>query len=118
MFSTAILMKPSAISSRARDFVGELGKGFAHRLVVERLLLRRPENPWKELRHELADHHIGVGDGERPAAAVALRTWIGAGRVRSYAEARAVVMQDRAAAGRDRVNEHHRGAHAHARDFR
>jgi hypothetical protein len=103
--------------ARAADLLCQLGEGFAHRLVVERRLLCRPEDLWKELRHELADHHVGIGDGERPAAAVALGARIGAGRVGTDAEARTVVVQDRAAAGRDRVNEHHRRAHAHARHF-
>ena len=61
--------------------------------------------------------HVGVGDGERAAAAVARRAGIGAGAIRADAEARAVEMQDRAAAGRDRVDQHHRRAHAHARDL-
>ena len=42
---------------------------------------------------------------------------IGAGGVGADAKARAVEMQDRAAAGGDRVDLHHRRAHAHARDL-
>ena len=101
----------------AADLVGKLGEGRAHRVGVERLVLLGPEDLREEIRDQLADHHVGVGDGERPAAAVALRSRIGAGRVRADAEARAVEMQDRAAAGRDRVDQHHRRAHAHARDL-
>ena len=99
------------------DLVRELGEGVAHRLGVERLVLLGPEDLREEIRDQLADHHVGVGDGERPAAAVARRAGIGAGRIRPDAEARAVEMQDRAAAGRDRVDQHHRRAHAHARDL-
>src|ERR1700716_2392689 len=36
----------------AADLVREFRKGLAHRLVVERLLLRRPEDLWKKLRRE------------------------------------------------------------------
>ncbi len=71
----------------------------------------------KKPRVELADHDVGVGDRERPAAAIAFGTRVGAGRIRPDAEARSVEMQDRAAAGRDRMDQHHRGAHAHARDL-
>ena len=120
MFSTAILMKPSAISSGVRPpptSFGERREAGAHRVVVERLVLRGPKIFGKKSGISLPSHHIGVGDGERAAAAVAGRARIGAGAVRADAEARAVEMQDRAAAGRDRVDAHHRRAHAHARDF-
>ena len=101
----------------AADLVGELGKGLLHGFGVERLVLLGPENLREEIGDQLADQHVGIGDGKRPAAAVAFRAGIGAGRVGADAEARAVEVQDRAAAGRDRVNEHHRRAHAHARDL-
>ena len=119
MFSTAILMKPSAISSGdlPPTSLASSAKALLHRVGVERLVLVRAENLREEIGDELADQHVGVGDGERPAAAVAFRAGIGAGGIRADAEARAVEMQDRAAAGRDRVDEHHRRAHAHARDL-
>ena len=53
MFSTAMRMKPSAISSGARPSPtsrGELGEGGAHRLGVERLIARRAEDLREELR--------------------------------------------------------------------
>ena len=93
------------------------GEAGAHGVGVERLVLLRPENLRKEIRHQLADHDIGVGHRERPAAAVAGRPRIGAGAVRPDPEPRAVEMQHRSAAGRDRVDQHHRRAHAHARDL-
>ena len=120
MFSTAILMKPSATSSAERPSPisrASCAKARAHRVGVERLVLRLAENLRKEIRDQLADHHVGVGDRERPAAAVALRAGIGAGAVGPDAEARAVEMQDRAAARRHGVDEHHRRAHAHAGDL-
>ena len=88
-----------------------------HRTGVERLVLVRPENLREEIRHQLAGHHIGVGDRQRPVAAVTFRSRIGARRIRPDAEAGAVEMQDRTAARRDRVDQHHRRAHAHAGDL-
>ena len=97
------------------DLARELGERRAHRLGVERQVLLRPEDLREEIRDQLADHHVGVGDRERAAAAVAGRPRIGAGAVGADAEARAVEMQHRAAARRHRVDQHHRRAHAHAR---
>ena len=112
-------MKPSAISSGrlAADLAGELRERLRTASASSGWFCSGPKIFGKKSGIELADHHVGVGDGERPAAAVAFRPGIGAGRVRADAEARAVEMQDRAAAGRDRVDEHHRRAHAHARDL-
>ena len=101
----------------AADLFGQFGEGLLHGVGVERLVLVRAENLREEIGDELADQHIGVGDGERAAAAVAFRAGIGAGGIRADAEARPIEVQHRAAAGRDRVNEHHRRAHAHARDL-
>ena len=98
------------------DLGGERGKAFAHDLGVERLVLRWAEDLGEELRDELPDHHIGVGDGERSAAPIAGRPRIGAGRVRPDAEARAVVKEDRSTARRDGMDQHHRRADAHACD--
>ena len=89
----------------------------ADRLSVERLILTRPEYLGEEIGQKLPDHHIGVGDSQRPATPITLRAGIGAGRIRSDAKPRAVIMQDRATAGSDGVDQHHRRAHAHARDF-
>ena len=68
------------------------------------------------VRLDLAEHDVGIGHGQRPAAPVAGRPGIGPGAVRPDAVFRAVEMQDRAAAGRHRVDLHHRRAHAHAGD--
>ena len=76
--------------------------------------MRRPEDLGEELRHELSHHHIGVGDGERPAAPIAGRPRIGARGIGADAEARAVIKEDRSAAGRDGMDQHHWRAHAHA----
>ena len=68
------------------------------------------------VRLDFAEHDVGVGHGERPAAPVAGRTGVGAGAVRPDAVFRAVEMQDGAAAGRHGVNLHHRRAHPHPGD--
>ena len=99
------------------DLLRQVGEGIAYSMRVERQVLRGAEDLREEIRNELADHHIGVGDGQRPAAPVAFRARIGAGRIGPDAEARAVEMQDRAAAGRDGMDQHHRRAHAHAGDL-
>ena len=101
----------------AADLPGKVHKCALHGGIVERLVLVRPKNFRKKLRHQLAGHDVRIRDRKRPAAAVALRPRIGAGRVRPDAKARAVEMQDRAAAGRDGVDQHHRRAHAHAGDL-
>ena len=88
-----------------------------HDVGVQRLVLVAAEDRREEIGLQLAEHDIGVGDGERAAAAVAGRAGIGAGRIRTGAEAAGLEMQDRAAAGGDRVDAHHRRADAHAGDF-
>jgi hypothetical protein len=103
---------------RLADLLREIVECVPHGGIVEGFVLLRPKDFREELRHQLAEHDVRVGDGERPAAAVAFRTRIGAGGVGAHAEARAVEMQNRAAAGRDGMDQHHRRAHAHARDFR
>ena len=101
----------------AADLLGQFGESLFYRVGIERLILIGAEDFREEIGDELADQHIGIGDGERSAAAVARRAGIGARGIRPDAKARAVEMQHRAAARRDRVNEHHRRAHAHARDL-
>jgi hypothetical protein len=84
---------------------------------VERLVAVRAEHAGEVVRLDLAEHHVGIGDRQRPAAAVAGRARVGAGALGPDAKARAVEMQDRAAAGGHRVDAHHRRAHAHAGDL-
>jgi hypothetical protein len=81
-----------------------------HRLGVEGPVAVRPEDGREQLRLQLAGHDIGVGHGQGTAAAIGLGPRIGAGRVRPDAEAGAVVMQDRTAARRHGVDQHHRRA--------
>ena len=107
------VFRRAAIADRVR----ELRKRGAHGLRVERQVLLRSENLRKEVGKQLADHDVGVGDRERSAAAVACRAGIGARAVGPDAKARAVEMQDRAAARRHGMDQHHRRAHAHAGDL-
>ena len=91
-------------------------ESLAHGVAVERLVVPRSEDAWKKIGDELARHDIRVGDGERAAAPVGEGAGIGSCRIGADAKARAVIMDDRAAAGRDGVDQHHRCAHAHAGD--
>ena len=99
------------------DLFRKRSKSIANRLGIERQILPRSEDLRKKFRNELPHHDIGVGHRQRTAAAVAFRSGIGASRIRTDAEACAVIVQDRSAARRDGVNEHHWRAHAHAGDF-
>ena len=65
-------------------------------------------------RHQFAQHHVGVGHGERPATPVAGRARVGASTLRPDPKARAVKRQDGAATRRHSVDAHHGRAHAHA----
>src|SRR6516162_5946683 len=80
-------------------------------------VLLRTENLRKEIRNELADHYVCVGYRERAAAAITFRPRIGAGRIRTDAKAGAIIVQDRSAACRNGMDQHHRRAHPHAGDF-
>ena len=93
------------------------GKRLADCAGIERLVLRGSENLRKEIGKKLSDHDVGVCDRERTAAPVAFRPGIGAGGAGPDAKPRAVEVQDRATAGGDRVDQHHRGTHAHPGDL-
>ena len=100
------------------ELLGEFGEFLAHHRDVQRLVLVRPEHRGEEFRLQLAEHDIGIGDGQRPAAAIGGGAGIGTGRRRADLETPLVDGQDRAAAGRHRVDAQHRRADADARDFR
>ena len=104
------------IAGGIADLLRQGGEFLLHDVGVEGLVGSGTEDVGKMLRLQLAQHQVAVCDGERPAATVACRAGIGGGGVRSDAVAGAVEMQDRAAAGGDGVDLHHRRAHAHAGD--
>ncbi len=58
-------------------------------------------------RLQAAQHHIGVGERGRTAAAVSGRSWIGAGGGRPHPQALAIEMDQRAAAGGHRMDGDH-----------
>src|SRR5262249_7750153 len=53
------------------DLLREIGERIAHCIRIEREILCRTENLREEFRNELANHHVGVGDGQRSIASVA-----------------------------------------------
>ena len=107
------LLGRATIAGLGLDSGGEGRELLAHHVLVERLVAARAEDLGEETGPDLADHQVGVGHRERPAAPVARGTGIGARRIRADPVARPVEVQDRAAAGGDGVDAHHRRAHAH-----
>ncbi len=107
--------------ARAADPCGDLGRErrelLAHDLGIERLVAGRAEHAREELRIELADHHVAIGDGQRSTTPIRRRPGIRARRLRPDAKAGAVEPADRAAAGGDRVDAHHRRGEPHAGDL-
>ena len=104
--------------SAACDVAGQGGELPGDRVAVERFVLVRPEDPRKELRLQLAEEHVAVGDAQRTAPPVAGGPRVRSGRLGSHPVARAVERADRASARRHGVDHHHRGAHAHPRHHR
>ena len=111
------LLRRALDAGRFGHLVRQGGEGGADHLGVQRAVGRWPEDVRKEVGQQLADHQVGVGDRERPAAAVAGGAGIGACTLRSDAEALAVEADDRPAARGHGVDLHHRRADAHARDL-
>lgn len=96
---------------------GQFREAGTDRLGVQRLVAVRPEDRREVGGLDAAEHHIGVGDGERAAAPVAGRARVRAGRVGADPVAAAVEVQYGAAAGRDGVDVHHGRAHPYTRDL-
>ena len=104
------LLGRAVVAGLPRMLGGQVGEPAPHDVGVERLVAARAEHVREVGGLDAAEHHVGVGDGERAAAAVAGRARVGAGRVRPDPVAAAVEVQDRAAAGGDRVDVEHGGA--------
>nr|CAD6595171.1 hypothetical protein RFYW14_00002 [Pseudorhizobium flavum] len=100
------------------DGRGHVLEGCANGRCVQRLVAVRAEDLREEFGRELAEHDIGVGDGERPAAAIGFRPGIGAGGIRPDAEAPVLEVEDGAAARGNGVDGHHRRAHPNTGNFR
>src|SRR5262249_5891453 len=101
----------------AAHLLGQIGEGTTHGGGVQREILRWTENLREEIRDKLADQHIGVGDGERYVAPVALRTWASAGGNRPDAETDSNEVQTRAAIRRHLAIQLHRSELTHACGF-
>ena len=101
-------------TDRRFDLIGKRREPRPHHLGIERLVGLRPEHPRKMRRLDLADHHIGIGHRQRPAAPVAGRPGVGPGALGAGAHAGTVEGQDRTTARRHGVDAHHRRAHPHA----
>ncbi|OQC04256.1 MAG: hypothetical protein BWX79_02528 [Alphaproteobacteria bacterium ADurb.Bin100] len=106
------------ILRRTAGLGGQHGKLRLHHVPIESLVGAMAKHPGKVRRLDLADHHVGVGHGQRAAAPVAGRAGVGARALRAHAKTCAVELQDGAATGRHGVDAHHRGAHAHASHLR
>ena len=123
MLSTAIARQPCQLlrrppnPGRDPDLGRKLLEPAPDDFAIERLIRAGTEHLGEKARMQLADQEVGIGHGERAAFAVAGGTRIGAGGIRPDPEAGAVEREDRAAAGGDRVDRHHRRPHAHARDL-
>ena len=100
---------------RCPDLVGQRREPGSDHVAVERLVLVRPEDARKELRLQLPEEHVAVGDAQRTAPPVAGGPRVRPGRLRPHPVAGAVERADRASARRHGVDHHHRGAHAHPR---
>ena len=91
------------------------GEGGHHHVPIHRLIGLWSEDFREVLRLQSAQHQVGVGHSQRPASPVTGRPRVGASRIGSDPQSRPIEMQNRAAAGRHRVNAHHRRAQAYSR---
>ncbi len=96
-----------------RHLLGQGVEALTDETRVEWLVAPGPEDGGEVLGADAAEHHVGVGDGERPAPAVAGGARVGPGRVGADPVAPSVEVQDGPSAGRDGVDTHHGRAHPH-----
>ena len=102
------------VSGRIGNFLRQPPEPVPHDVGVQRLVAVGAEQPRKEARLDLPDHHVGVGHCQRPAAPIARGSGIGSGGIRPDPVPRSVEVQDRAAARGHGMYLEHRGPHAHA----
>ena len=86
----------------------QLRKPSPHRFPISGLVALGAKHRWQGGKRQTAQQHVGIGDGERPAAAVSRRTGISACRNRPNLQPPAVKAQHRAAASSHGVNRQHR----------
>ncbi len=106
--------------AQARLAVGShpLGKALQRGLrggTVQRRIGIRSENARQGFGQQLTKDQVGIADRCRPAAPVAGRTWIGACRGRPHDQLAIAIVDDRSAAGGDRMHFQHRQAQSQAR---
>src|SRR5689334_13085616 len=106
----------NAVAAGASHFRAKLSKARDHRLAVERLIAIRPEDGWEKFWTHASEQHVAVGNGERPTAAIASGSRIGAGAVWADAQAHSIEKANGAAAGGDGVDLQHRRREPHAGD--
>ncbi len=81
-------------SGGGRHLLGQRFEALLHEAGVERLVARGAEDGGEVLRKDAAEHDVGVGDGERPAPAVAGGAGVRTGRVGADPVAPSVEVQD------------------------
>ena len=112
------LFRAQLAPGRLRDGLCKLREALAHHLAIERRIALRAKDLREKVGLDLAEHHIGIGHGQRPAPAIAGRPGIGSGRIRPHPHSGAVEMQNGPAAGGHGVNAHHRRAQTHTGHLR
>ncbi len=111
------LLGVAPVAGGGGDLGRQRGEPAAGLPDVERTVAADAEDAREVLRLHPPEQHVGVGHGQRAAAAVAGRAGVGAGRVRADPVPAVVEVQDRSAAGRHRVDGQHRRAHPHPGDL-
>ena len=86
----------------------QLRKPSPHRFPICGLVALGAKHRWQGGKRQAAEQHVGIGDGERPAAAVSRWTGISSRRNRPNLQPPAVKAQHRAAASSHGVNRQHR----------
>ena len=94
--------------------VGQRGKPLAHHRAINCLIAIWAEHARKLIGHQLAQHHVAIGNGQRAAAAIAGRPGHCPGALRAHHQPPGIEPADRAAACRHGFDPQHRGADPHA----
>ena len=95
------------------DAAGQRGEFFAHHRSVDWLIASGAEYVRELIGHQLAQHHVAIGNGQRPATAITRRARHSSGAVRSDHQPPHIEPADRSAACRHGVYPQHRGADPH-----
>ena len=100
-----------------RDATGQLGKVSPHHVGIQSLVGARAEQGRKVRRLDPAQHHVGIGHCQRPAAPIGRWTGIGACRRGPDAQPRAIETDDGPPTRGHGVDAHHRRAHPNPCDL-